>query len=97
MSGDADECHPCIGYARRIMVPRREQQADILVQAVQNHNPDVIIVDEIGTKQVGATLTTQRHCRLVPVLLDQCCDGRGLVVHMIGAVCHACLVMLLVP
>jgi stage III sporulation protein SpoIIIAA len=34
------------------MVPRREQQADILVQAVQNHNPDVIIVDEIGTKQV---------------------------------------------
>jgi stage III sporulation protein SpoIIIAA len=34
------------------MVPRRDQQADILVQAVQNHNPDVIIVDEIGTKQV---------------------------------------------
>ena len=51
-AGDADECHPCIGYARRLMVPHREQQAEILVQAVQNHNPDVIIVDEIGTKQV---------------------------------------------
>src|SRR5690242_5241059 len=52
-AGDADECHPCIGYARRLMVPRREQQADILLQAVQNHNPDVIIVDEIGTWKVG--------------------------------------------
>jgi stage III sporulation protein SpoIIIAA len=37
------------------MVPCREQQAEMLVQAVQNHNPDVIIVDEIGTKQVGLT------------------------------------------
>lgn len=35
------------------MVPSREEQADILVQAVQNHNPDVIIVDEIGTSKVG--------------------------------------------
>jgi hypothetical protein len=58
-AGDADECHPCIGYARRLMVPRREQQADILVQAVQNHNPDVIIVDEIGTTKVGICTTRQ--------------------------------------
>jgi hypothetical protein len=46
------------------MVPRREQQADILVQAVQNHNPDVIIVDEIGTKQVrglGASAHLASH------------------------------------
>jgi stage III sporulation protein SpoIIIAA len=34
------------------MVPSRDDQADILVQAVQNHNPDVIIVDEIGTSKV---------------------------------------------
>lgn len=56
-TGDADECHPCIGFARRLMVPRREQQAAILVQAVQNHNPDVIIVDEIGTRQVTMALS----------------------------------------
>jgi hypothetical protein len=35
-----------------MMVKRREEQAGVLVQAVQNHNPDVIIVDEIGTAKV---------------------------------------------
>lgn len=53
LTGDSDEVHPCIGNARRMMVSHRNQQADILVQAVQNHTPDVIIVDEIGTAQVG--------------------------------------------
>lgn len=61
-AGDADECHPCIGYARRLMVPSREQQADILVQAVQNHTPDVVIVDEIGTRKVGSV--DQRCCHV---------------------------------
>jgi stage III sporulation protein SpoIIIAA len=56
IAGDADELHPCIGNARRMMVRRREEQAAILVQAVQNHNPDVIIVDEIGTAQVRGEL-----------------------------------------
>jgi nucleoside-triphosphatase THEP1 len=51
-AGDAEECHPCIGRARRMMVRRHEEQVGVLVQAVQNHNPDVIIVDEIGTKLV---------------------------------------------
>jgi stage III sporulation protein SpoIIIAA len=39
-----------------MMVRRREGQADVLVQAVQNHNPDVIIVDEIGTAKVGEVI-----------------------------------------
>eukprot|EP00878_Enallax_costatus_P014210 GHUV01014864.1.p1 GENE.GHUV01014864.1~~GHUV01014864.1.p1 ORF type:complete len:289 (+),score=92.10 GHUV01014864.1:70-867(+) len=51
IAGDADQRHPCIGRARRMMVPRRNQQAAVLVEAVQNHGPDVIIVDEIGTRQ----------------------------------------------
>eukprot|EP00878_Enallax_costatus_P035275 GHUV01039290.1.p2 GENE.GHUV01039290.1~~GHUV01039290.1.p2 ORF type:complete len:147 (+),score=23.01 GHUV01039290.1:707-1147(+) len=50
--GDSEERHPCIGTARRMMVRRREDQADVLIEAVQNHTPDVIIVDEIGTKKV---------------------------------------------
>jgi stage III sporulation protein SpoIIIAA len=58
VAGDAEECHACTGRARRMMVRRREEQADVLVQAVQNHNPDVIIVDEIGTsKEVAAART----------------------------------------
>jgi stage III sporulation protein SpoIIIAA len=45
-----------------MMVRRREEQAGVLVQAVQNHNPDVIIVDEIGTKAVSVGwLATQAH------------------------------------
>lgn len=51
-AGDADEIHPCVGRALRMMVPQRDRQAEILVQAVQNHNPQVLIVDEIGTKEV---------------------------------------------
>lgn len=35
-----------------MMVARREEQAGVLVQAVQNHNPDVVVVDEIGTAKV---------------------------------------------
>ncbi|WIA32455.1 hypothetical protein OEZ86_003276 [Tetradesmus obliquus] len=58
IAGDAEECHTCIGRARRMMVARREEQAGVLVEAVQNHNPDVVVVDEIGTaKEVAAART----------------------------------------
>eukprot|EP00878_Enallax_costatus_P005606 GHUV01005879.1.p1 GENE.GHUV01005879.1~~GHUV01005879.1.p1 ORF type:complete len:850 (+),score=282.70 GHUV01005879.1:452-3001(+) len=67
IAGDAECCHSCIGKARRMMVPHREQQAEVLVQAVQNHTPDVIIVDEIGTeKEVRAARTiAQRGVLLI--------------------------------
>eukprot|EP00775_Hariotina_reticulata_P005541 gene5541-5777_t len=59
--------HPCIGRARRMMVPHREQQAQVLVEAIQNHAPDCIIVDEIGTRQEVAAARTiaQRGVLLV--------------------------------
>lgn len=53
VAGDAAEPHPCIGLARRMMVPDRSQQAAVLVEAVQNHAPDVIIVDGIGMQAVS--------------------------------------------
>lgn len=46
--------HPCIGAARRLMVPRGAAQHEVLVEAVQNHTPEVLVVDEIGTCEVGA-------------------------------------------
>eukprot|EP00798_Chlamydomonas_sp_ICE-L_P023156 gene23156-30362_t len=47
--------HPCIGGARRFMVPHRAQQHATMIEAVQNHTPHVLIVDEIGTaKEVSA-------------------------------------------
>lgn len=55
VAGDGDIPHDCIGGARRMMVPNRKVQHDVMVEAVQNHNPDVVIIDEIGfSKEVTA-------------------------------------------
>jgi hypothetical protein len=40
--------HPAIGDARRMMVPRGDAQAAIMLQALTNHNPDIIVVDELS-------------------------------------------------
>jgi len=49
IAGDGVVPHPSIGYARRMHVPDRARQHSVLIEAVQNHNPQVIVVDEIGT------------------------------------------------
>lgn len=40
-AGDNDQPHPCIGNARRMMVPQRHQQASVMIEAVMNHTPEV--------------------------------------------------------
>jgi stage III sporulation protein SpoIIIAA len=50
--------HACIGDSRRVMVPSREAQAALLVRTVQNHTPQVVIVDEIGTEAEAAAIKT---------------------------------------
>lgn len=51
IGGDGDVPHECIGRrARRMQVPKKELQHRIMTEAVQNHTPQVLIVDEIGTK-----------------------------------------------
>lgn len=49
IGGDGDVPHPAIGGARRLQVPRPEQQHGVMIEAVENHMPEVIVVDEIGT------------------------------------------------
>ncbi|MCS7263743.1 MAG: AAA family ATPase [Armatimonadetes bacterium] len=51
IAGDGDVPHPGIGLARRMQVPSPEKQADVMIEAVENHMPEVIIVDEIGRKE----------------------------------------------
>lgn len=51
IAGDGDIPHPGIGSARRMQVPSPEKQADVMIEAVENHMPEVIIVDEIGRKE----------------------------------------------
>lgn len=49
IAGDGDIPHPGIGRARRMQVPKGKKQADIMIEAVENHTPEVIVIDEIGT------------------------------------------------
>ena len=50
IAGDGDIPHPGIGPARRMQVPTPAQQHAVMVEAVENHMPEVIIIDEIGTE-----------------------------------------------
>ncbi|KAK9810870.1 hypothetical protein WJX73_003675 [Symbiochloris irregularis] len=50
IGGDGDVPHPAIGGARRMQVPDPSQQHRVMIEAVENHMPEVVIVDEIGTE-----------------------------------------------
>ncbi len=50
IAGDGDIPHPGIGHARRMQVPTPSLQHAVMIEAVENHMPEVIIIDEIGTE-----------------------------------------------
>ena len=50
IAGDGDIPHPAIGRARRMQVARPELQHQTMIEAVENHMPEVIVIDEIGTE-----------------------------------------------
>jgi len=58
IAGDGDIPHPGIGSARRMQVPRPELQHAVMIEAVENHMPEVIIIDEIGTDLEAAAART---------------------------------------
>jgi stage III sporulation protein SpoIIIAA len=58
IAGDGDIPHPGIGRARRMQVPRPDRQHAVMIEAVENHMPEVIIVDEIGTEAEAAAART---------------------------------------
>jgi stage III sporulation protein AA len=49
IGGDGDIPHPGIGRARRMQVGRPELQHRVMIEAVENHTPEVVVIDEIGT------------------------------------------------
>lgn len=72
IAGDGDVPHPAIGLARRMQVPEAREQHRRMIEAVQNHTPDVIIVDEVCcfffsrcacNAFASLTATTDRHPR----------------------------------
>ncbi len=58
IAGDGDTPHPAIGRARRMQVPQPIYQKDIMIEAVENHTPEVIVVDEIGTEEEAQAART---------------------------------------
>lgn len=67
IAGDSDIPHVGIGRARRMQVFRFENQHDVMIEAVENHTPEVIIVDEIGTEleALAARTIAERGVQLV--------------------------------
>lgn len=58
IGGDSDVPHSGIGRARRMQVAKSDQQHHVMIEAVQNHMPEVIIIDEIGTEFEAAAAKT---------------------------------------
>ena len=58
IGGFGDTPHQAIGKARRMQVPDIRMQQEVMIQAVQNHTPDVIVIDEIGTSKEVLTART---------------------------------------
>jgi len=58
IAGDGDVPHPAIGRARRMQVSHPDQQHAVMIEAVENHTPEAIIIDEIGTEQEAAAART---------------------------------------
>ena len=67
IAGDGDIPHPGIGFARRMQVPSPDQQHAVMIEAVENHMPEVVIVDEIGTEEEtkAARTIAERGVQLV--------------------------------
>ncbi|NMG22663.1 R3H domain-containing nucleic acid-binding protein [Brasilonema bromeliae] len=67
IAGDGDVAHPAIGRSRRMQVAHPEQQHQVMIEAVENHMPEVIVIDEIGTEleALAARTIAERGVQLV--------------------------------
>ena len=67
IAGDGDIPHPAIGRARRMQVASPELQHQVMIEGVENHMPEVIVIDEIGTEleALAARTIAERGVQLV--------------------------------
>ncbi len=67
IAGDGDIPHPGIGRARRMQVPAPERQHAVMIEAVENHMPEVVVIDEIGTEAeaLAARTIAERGVQLI--------------------------------
>ncbi len=67
IAGDGDIPHPAIGHARRMQVTTPTRQHAVMIEAVENHMPEVIVIDEMGTEleALAARTIAERGVQLV--------------------------------
>lgn len=77
IAGDGDYPHQAIGKARRMQVRQPEFQKDIMIEAVENHTPEVIVVDEIGTEAEAQAARTiaERGVMLIATAHGNCLES----------------------
>jgi stage III sporulation protein SpoIIIAA len=77
IGGDGDVPHPAVGKARRMQVREPMLQHEVMIEAVENHNPEVIIIDEIGRELEAAAARTiaERGVQLIGTAHGQTLDN----------------------
>jgi len=77
IGGDGDIPHPAIGKARRMQVPKPALQHEVMIEAVENHMPEVIVIDEIGRELEAEAARTiaERGVQLIGTAHGQTLDN----------------------
>jgi len=77
IGGDGDVPHPAVGKARRMQVREPMLQHEVMIEAVENHNPEVIVIDEIGRELEAAAARTiaERGVQLIGTAHGQTLDN----------------------
>jgi stage III sporulation protein SpoIIIAA len=77
ISGDSDIPHSGIGRARRMQVAKTELQHQVMIEAVENHMPQVIVIDEIGTELevLAARTIAEKGVQLVGTTHGDCLEN----------------------
>jgi len=77
IAGDSDVPHSGIGRARRMQVSKTELQHQIMIEAVENHMPQVIVIDEIGTEleALAARTIAEKGVQLIGTTHGNCLEN----------------------
>lgn len=77
IGGDGDVPHPAVGRARRMQVKVPTHQHEVMIEAVENHNPEVIVIDEIGREleALAARTIAERGVQLIGTAHGQTLDN----------------------
>jgi stage III sporulation protein SpoIIIAA len=77
IAGGGDIPHPAIGRARRMQLPEEREQSDVMIEAVENHMPEAIIIDEISNEQdaFAARTIAERGVQLIATAHGRCLEN----------------------